>query len=456
MITTVEGISIVTDDGHLRSPVVLKEKKNGKYDGALYALNREEMLTPFRNKKARLDHLRLHGLAVPDHDAKKQLVRQYVIGVFQCRAVFTYVSSDKTFWLAGGKLPTPERFRRISNEGKSREAKLMERLAVRAVYALGWDYGVVRLGKGVRGTSIVLDVICRPKLNPLMKKMFEAAFVSYVKQLNQLVPNESNLLLGVDPEIILVNKAGKLVFASDYFGRRGIVGCDAIWKGNDRTRKPILEIRPRPQKNPRNLLLELYRGMLLAAKKIGNPNVRWLAGALPHPGFPIGGHIHFSGFPLNSHILRVLDNYLTLPLVLVEDERGVKRRPKYGFLGDFRLKPHGGFEYRTPPSWLVSPTITKGVLSLAKVIARLYPYLSEYPLNSVAVQQAYYKGDKETIREIVPRLWNDLLQFAAYAEEATALNAYYQFIMSGQTWDERVDIRPKWRIPPFHHTAGRS
>src|SRR5690606_27831164 len=209
-------------------------------------------------------------------------------------------------------------------------------------------------------------------------------------------------------------------------------------------------LRPRPSSSPRELIVRLYRGMLLAAKKINNPNVSWLAGALPRPGLPIGGHIHFSGVPLGSAILRALDNYVTLPLVLLEDKRGLKRRPTYGFLGNFREKFHGGFEYRTPPSWLVSPTLTKGILSLAKLIALNYPFLTYWPLRDVSVQKAYYRGEEEVVKSIVPALWREVRRLPQYAEEQNALDPHYDYLMSGKTWDESEDIRQKWRIPPYH------
>lgn len=445
--TAVKLEQTTSPDHRLISPVTLSPKPKG-YHFSLYTLNREEMLTPFKTQEARLRQLRLHGILVPGYTAGKRFVRQYIVGVFQCKSLFTYVSNDKTVWLAEGKAQVPERFRLIRRSEKNREARKMERLAVRSLYALGWDYGVVRLAKGVRGQSIVLDAIARPKLNSHMEKAFQHAFSEYSVQLSQgLQP--SQVLLGADPEFILIDSHGRLKMASDYFTRRGFVGCDAIWRGRDRTRKPLVEIRPRPSHTPRDLVIRLYRGMLYAAKRINNSQIKWLAGALPYPGLPIGGHIHFSGVPLGSAILRSLDNYLALPLVLVEDERGVKRRPKYGFLGDFREKYHGGFEYRTPPSWLISPTLTKGIFSLARVIAFNYPYLTQFPLEDVTVQKAYYNGDKDVIKKFIPSLWNELIMFPEYDEEQANLDAYYDYIMSGRTWDESEDIRKKWRIPPY-------
>lgn len=441
--------TMITSDNRLSSPVTLQHNNKG-YHFSLYTLNRDEMTAPYATRKAKMRHLRVHGLTVPDEKTNKSFVRQYLVGVFQCKAVFSYVSNDKTLWLASGKLQAPERFRRVLASGKSLEAKKMERIAIRAIYALGWDYGVVRLGKGTQGKYVILDVIARPKLNTYMTQAFQQAFSQYESRISNLTPQFTQLLLGADPEFVLVNANGQLKMASQYFGRRGLVGCDAIWHGTNRTNKPLVEIRPRASRSPRELVTRLYRGMLLAAKKINEPGTKWLAGALPYPGLPIGGHIHFSGVPLGTAFLRALDNYLTLPLVLVEDTRGVKRRPKYGFLGDFREQFHGGFEYRTPPSWLVSPTLTKGIFSLAKVIALNYPYLDYLPLNDVYMQKAYYNGDKDQIRAVVTKLWNEVKRLSDYHEEQQNLDAYYKYLMSGKTWDESEDIRKKWRIPPFH------
>ena len=454
MLATDKVGSIVTADNRLCSPVTLQADSKG-YHPSFYTLNRQKTVAPFHSRESRLKHLQLHGLEVPADQSSKQVIRQYLVGVFQCRTLFTYVSNDKTYWLAGYKLQTPERFTRLKAGQINREARRVERLSVRAVYALGWDYGVVRLGKALKGKVVVLDVIHNPKLSGYMIEAFKQAFEAYKKRLPVMVSDSAKLLLGTDPEFILTDQNGALKYASDYFTRHGLVGCDAILQGNNRAHKPIVEIRPKAARSPRELVLRLYRGMLMAAKKINDPNIRWLAGALPFPGFPIGGHIHFSGVPLSAQFLRALDNYIVLPLVLVEDKRGIKRRPTYGFLGDFREQFHGGFEYRTPPSWLISPTLTKGIFSLARVVALHYPYFNEWPLTDLSLQKAYYDGDKEEIKRVVPTLWDELSRFPTYREEAVNLDNYYRMLMSGKTWDESEDIRVKWRIPPFHNKNKR-
>lgn len=52
---------------------------------------------------------------------------------------------------------------------------------------------------------------------------------------------------------------------------------------------------------------------------------------MPQPGFPLGGHLHFSGVALNGALLRALDNYLALPLALLEDKRAVAQTALWQF-----------------------------------------------------------------------------------------------------------------------------
>ncbi|MDT2266346.1 hypothetical protein P7H12_25890 [Paenibacillus larvae] len=97
---------------------------------------------------------------------------------------------------------------------------------------------------------------------------------------------------------------------------------------------------------------------------------------------------------MNVHLLRALDNYLAMPLVLAEGITTRFRRPRYGFLGDYRRQRHGGFEYRSLPSWLVEPDLTEGIFCLSALIASHYLELNKLPLQELSFQRAYYEGEK--------------------------------------------------------------
>jgi hypothetical protein len=295
-----------------------------------------------------------------------------------------------------------------------------------------------------------MKVIPHPQLNDEM----EAAYIRAVGEYTKLIATPTTLIdrivLGADPEFVMLSKKGNLLIASRYFPRNGKVGYDAIWIGQNRSNKPVAEIRPSPSTDPQVLVVRIYQSLYYAAKKMEHISSKWLAGSMPYQGFPLGGHIHFSGIQPNFKMLRAFDNYLALPFVIVEDTQSSrKRRPQYGFLGDFRFQEHGGFEYRTLPSWLVSPTLTKGVFALAKLIAAHYDQLQLDPLSDPEVQKAYYAGEKETLRKWFEVLWADLERLDNYERYKKFLDGFYRFIVSGNSWSETRDIRRYWRVPPF-------
>jgi hypothetical protein len=170
---------------------------------------------------------------------------------------------------------------------------------------------------------------------------------------------------------------------------------------------------------------------------------------MPLQGFPLGGHIHFSRVWLNPQLLRALDNYLALPLMLIEADTTRRRRPRYGFLGDFRRQTHGGFEYRTLPSWMVSPQVAVGVLSLASLIADGYPKLTSRPLDDIPLLEAYYTGDKDAALPAVRQLLGELERLTGHAAFAADLEPLKSRILRMEPWNELADIRRYWKIPPF-------
>src|SRR5207244_2065177 len=84
--------------------------------------------------------------------------------------------------------------------------------------------------------------------------------------------------------------------------------------------------------------------------------------------------IHF-GAPFEDSMKDALDYQLGIILALTEPPVEASKRRQivfygdhpYGQLGDIRIK-RWGFEYRTPSSFIVTPGITLGIISIAKAI----------------------------------------------------------------------------------------
>ena len=92
------------------------------------------------------------------------------------------------------------------------------------------------------------------------------------------------------------------------------------------------------------------------------------------------------------------------------------RRRRYGLLGSFRRKEHGGFEYRTLSSWLTGVRRTRSTLCLAKLVAVEYPRLRRHLLATPQAHRAFYHGKKEVFREAVEALWYDMRGTDSYQE----------------------------------------
>lgn len=383
-------------------------------------------------------------------------IHEYVVPVFHLQALTLY--HRRQFVYTPVKAASTSVYTRISTQTEMEEIGTGQpgyhgvramREAVKAIYALGLDYGIVRIGVRSNGTLAVLQLDPVPQLDERLAALFAEQMNRFA---GELVPKLSKgikhtAMLGADPEFVLRNTRGKVEFASNFVGKEGLFGCDAIVLPSFRKVYPLAELRPRPSTDVKQLIANLHRTMQLAARTINDSSLDWLAGGMPVRGFPLGGHIHISGVPLNSALLRTLDNYLALPLILIEDSTTGGRKPKYGFLGDYRRQRHGGFEYRVLPSWVVSPVAAKGVLALAKLIAEHYRELNRRPLDEPELIKAYYEGDKARIRPLLLTLWRDLEQLDGYRALEKYLNPLRRKLMLMKPWNEQNDIRPKWRIP---------
>lgn len=327
---------------------------------------------------------------------------------------------------------------------ESENPKLSE-LAKRIFLIMGLDIGMVRLAYTARRRLRVVGI----DPSPVMRNRDLDQFLDKIDEiylLDKTLPTR-NVKLGADPEFMIFNsKTNRMLSASQFFPRDGLVGCDNIRMPN-RQQRPVAEIRPHPSSCPLKLSGNIKQALDTANRMAPYQNIKWLAGSQPGGAYSIGGHIHFSNTRLNASIIRALDNYIALPIFLLEDPvPAMRRRRRYGFLGDYRVKDYGGFEYRTPASWLVSQQITTAVLCLAKIVASSYHVLSKNFLNSVEAQRAFYGGDQDYFRPIFPELWEDIERTQMYKEYQEELQVLVEMISGQTTWNEKGDFRKAWKL----------
>jgi hypothetical protein len=238
-----------------------------------------------------------------------------------------------------------------------------------------------------------------------------------------------------------------MVYASEYMDREGLIGYDERSEHREGRFFPLAEVRPAPDFCPLKLT-EKIRDGLKEAQKIIPPHIEWLAGSLHFDRYQIGGHIHFSNVPLCSRLLRALDNYLAIPVMLAEDPAtSARRRKQYGWLGSIRLKPHGGFEYRTPGSWLISPELTSGCLCLAKIVAANYMALPRDCFTDVEMQKAFYLAKKSYFYDIFNELWEDITLTPQHSKYAPHMASLVNLIKTRSHWNEKTDLRKSWGLP---------
>lgn len=322
------------------------------------------------------------------------------------------------------------------------------RLAIRVVYALGLEFAEVGLVPGAY-CFYVVHIDPAPQLSEEAEQLWAAQIKTELAGMRTDENGRTPLVIGSDCELLLCRDGARVVFANRYFTRFGRIGCDG-WR--DRRRGmiyPLAELRPRPQSDAVSLIKEIRRTMHKAVLQVDDDRVEWRAGGMPKPGFALGGHLHFSGVRLTTRLLVALDNYLALPLVMVEREEERARRPRYGFLGDFRRKTHGGFEYRTLSSWLVTPRLAMAVCSLALFIAQYHDELKQNPLDALPLQEAYYSGDKAVLHKAVASLWEELRTLKSFRPYEAAARPLMERALSFKPWPSERDVRKFWKIRPY-------
>lgn len=385
-----------------------------------------------------------------------RFTRQYRIPIFDLTPLACFRSDASPVWINQRIQRLQDSFREVPFEEEKVTMRVLH-LAVRTLHALGLDHGLVSIGMAPKGILHVLDVTAKPVLEGRLLDLFANAVETCIDRNEQAARQTNTVMLGTDVELMLKNGTGKMVLASNYFTRKGKIGCDDRSVQFDGKRLPLMELRPDPDSNPIGLASRLKETMADAVKTINRQGVEWRGGSMPFRPFSTGAHIHFSNVSFSSQLVKALDNYVGIPLMMVEDQRTAQlRRPRYGFLGDVRFKKHGGFEYRTPASFVLDPDVTTAAFCLAYIVAMHHRELPLFDIYEERTQLAFYRGDTEALKPVVERNFGHLKQLPLYERFRDHLDWLQHMIQSGWTWDEEQDVRTAWGLPLADRKAERS
>lgn len=197
-----------------------------------------------------------------------------------------------------------------------------------------------------------------------------------VKQSTWISEHAENIMLGCDPEFVLVAESGEARHAAHVLSYRDKFGSDG----------PNAEIRPDPSKEVPDVIKDIKNLLSSSHSAQKAAEYDWVGGAsYTHPSMsrrhPIGGHIHLGlpNFPQNSEIstklmqsraTRILDELVAIPLIRIDTPCPEKRRQElgYGKAGDFKQQENR-FEWRVPSGlWLVHPEFALYCLSTVKAV----------------------------------------------------------------------------------------
>jgi hypothetical protein len=161
--------------------------------------------------------------------------------------------------------------------------------------------------------------------------------------------------LGCDPEL-LCRLNGRYVPAFNYFKSNSSFGLDGC--------ESVAELRPGFSESPIDLTAKIKIILEYGHEKA--PDLEFYSGHFVDD-YSLGGHIHLS-IPPENHIIDALDTVLYSLSNCIDDktQRIKRERSGYGKRRAYRRQPHG-MEYRTPGSWLLSPTVALVTLTLAKL-----------------------------------------------------------------------------------------
>ena len=227
--------------------------------------------------------------------------------------------------------------------------------------------------------------------------------------------------LGCDPELIC-RRNGQFISADRYFKQNSSFGLDGC--------ESTAEVRPGYSESPIDLTSKIYQILNYGHSKADD--LEFYSGHFVDD-YAIGGHIHFSIEP-DANIIKALDIVLGSLSNCIDDKEQKQKRERtgYGKLSAYRRKSYG-FEYRTPGSFLLSPSTTLVTLTLAKlaVLGTTEDNLNFVELKNRQQSCTFLKNLKHYLHTIPEDCREGLKELD---------------LLISKKWDWNQDILPAWGL----------
>ncbi|MHA1281995.1 MAG: putative amidoligase domain-containing protein [Promethearchaeota archaeon] len=242
--------------------------------------------------------------------------------------------------------------------------------------------------------------------------LFYNLFYDLGDQFKNSDPLESsfNFTIGGDLEVIILDSSGREMIPANQTIFNST--SSTAWFGRDGS-GPIAEIRFPYSRNPYTLIINVERSIniFIKSRLFQQKKSSGLIAGFYRFSKPLGGHIHF-GISPNDDMIKKLDYYLAIPVLLISDPYELKQRTlytSYGKLGAFRRKSYG-FEYRTLGSFIVDPEIATEIFSLAGIIVEKYRNLPQVEITE-QIKNRYNNADKDFFfQKHLPQIKKDLFK----------------------------------------------
>lgn len=206
-------------------------------------------------------------------------------------------------------------------------------------------------------------------------------------------PDQDNFIfnLGGDFEGLILKRNGKGFIAA----KNTIFNSTSptAWVGKDGSGNQV-EFRFKPSKYPHIVVKNFESSLNIFKDWAVMGNSSGLAFGHYLYSQTLGGHIHFGKKP-KQDLIRKLDLYLAVPVLLISNPRELVLRCKtgYGKLSAIERKPYG-FENRTLGSFAINKSLTTEIYVLAGLIADQHEKMASGKINKM-FERKYYEGDKE-------------------------------------------------------------